>query len=69
MHTLNKELAKIFSEMASIYQLVDGQNRFRVRAYQNASRVLDNMSEDVGLNTQSWKKIEQFVKSKRKNRG
>ena len=48
MHTLNKNLANIFANMAALYQLLNGENRFRTRAYQNASRVLDNMSEDVG---------------------
>jgi len=45
---MNKKLADIFGNMAALYQLLDGENRFRTRAYQNASRILDNMSEDVG---------------------
>ncbi len=47
MSTTNHELSRIFEEMAAIYQLLDGSNRFRVRAYENASRVVDGLPEDV----------------------
>lgn len=47
MFTTNHELARIFAEMAAIYELLDGGNRFRVRAYENAARVVDGLPEDV----------------------
>lgn len=47
MTEINKELAQIFHEMAAIYQFLNEENRFRVIAYQNASRALDSMQEDI----------------------
>lgn len=47
MHKINKELAKIFEEMAAYYRFKGSGDRFRVIAYQNAARVLDHLTEDV----------------------
>jgi len=47
MYKLNKELAEIFKEMGNIYRFHGSEDRFRVRAYENAARVLDHLQEDV----------------------
>ena len=47
MYKINKELAKIFEEMAAYYRFKGSGDRFRVIAYQNAARVLDHLTEDV----------------------
>jgi DNA polymerase (family 10) len=47
MYKLNKELAEIFKEMANIYRFHGSEDRFRVRAYDNAARVLNHLQEDV----------------------
>lgn len=47
MYKINKELAKIFEEMAAYYRFKGSDNRFRVIAYQNAARVLGHLAEDV----------------------
>jgi DNA polymerase (family 10) len=47
MNRTNKELAEIFGRMAAIYELKEDGNEFRVRAYENAARVLDTMVNDV----------------------
>ena len=47
MYKTNKELAKIFDEIASIYRFHGSKDRFRVIAYQNAARVLDHLTEDI----------------------
>ncbi|OQX78813.1 MAG: DNA polymerase III [Candidatus Omnitrophica bacterium 4484_70.1] len=44
----NKKIAKIFSEIAKILEL-KGENPYRVRAYQKASRVLESLAEDVKI--------------------
>jgi DNA polymerase (family 10) len=47
MFTTNKELANIFAEMALLYRYFNGSNPFRVRAYEKASNVLDNLTDDI----------------------
>lgn len=47
MYKINKELAKIFDDMAAIYRFHGSSDRFRVIAYQNAARVLDHLTEDI----------------------
>ena len=42
----NREIAAIFEELADLLE-VEGANRFRVRAYREASRVIGGMSEDL----------------------
>ena len=42
----NKEVGKILNEMASLLELAQ-ENRFRVRAYQNAAQTLLDLTEDV----------------------
>jgi len=47
MYKTNKELAKIFDDMASIYRFHESGDRFRVIAYQNAARVIEHLTEDI----------------------
>lgn len=56
MENLNKKLAKIFAEMAAIYDFLNGRNRFRVIAYEKAALFLENLDED--LTTYSEKELE-----------
>ncbi|MCX6128288.1 MAG: helix-hairpin-helix domain-containing protein [Proteobacteria bacterium] len=37
----NTEIAELFEEMADLLEL-ENQNRFRIRAYRNAARVIQN---------------------------
>ena len=43
----NKEISKILSELADLME-IKGENKFKVRAYSNAARKLNSISEDVG---------------------
>lgn len=56
MENLNKKLARIFAEMAAIYDFLNGGNRFRVIAYEKAALFLENLDED--LSTYSEKELE-----------
>ncbi|MGM0588063.1 MAG: DNA polymerase/3'-5' exonuclease PolX [Bacteroidota bacterium] len=47
MYELNKKLAEIFKDMANIYRFHGSSDRFRVRAYDNAARMLDHLQEDI----------------------
>lgn len=42
----NKEIARIFSEIADILE-IQGANVFKVRAYQKAARIVENLSEPL----------------------
>ncbi len=42
----NKDIARIFAEITDIMEL-QNENAFRVRAYQNAARVIENLSEPL----------------------
>ncbi|NIX15221.1 MAG: DNA polymerase III, partial [Candidatus Dadabacteria bacterium] len=42
----NADIANIFSRIASSLQILD-ENRFKIRAYQNASRNISELSEDI----------------------
>lgn len=47
MYKINKELARIFSEMAAYYRFKGSGDRFREIAYQNAARLLDHLTDDI----------------------
>ena len=56
----NIDIARIFDELANLLE-IQGANPFRIRAYRNASRTLENMSESVSgivddgsQNLQDW---------------
>ena len=42
----NIDVARIFDDIANILEL-KGENRFRIRSYQRAARVIRDMPEDV----------------------
>jgi DNA polymerase (family 10) len=71
----NIDVAKIFDEIADILEL-KGENRFRIRSYQRAARVIRDMPEDVkslaesgeltkvqGIGASLAEKIEEIVKT------
>lgn len=43
----NQQLAHLFHEIASIYRFLGEENRFRAIAYENASRTLHGLPEDI----------------------
>jgi DNA polymerase (family 10) len=43
----NKDLAKMLHDIASIYRFSNGENRFRAMAYQNASKVIAELPDDI----------------------
>ncbi len=43
----NKPLARIFHDMASCYRYLGQDERFRAIAYENASRTIDSLREDI----------------------
>jgi DNA polymerase (family 10) len=45
----NKQLAKIFKEMSSIYQYMGGNDRFRALAYGKAAKVIGSLGEDISV--------------------
>lgn len=47
MYKINKDLARIFDEMAAYYRFRGAGDRFRVIAYENAARVIEHLTEDV----------------------
>jgi DNA polymerase (family 10) len=46
-HNHNKDLARIFDQMADCYRYLGPDERFRALAYETASRTLSNMQEPV----------------------
>lgn len=49
----NKDLSKIFKDMSSIYEYIGGEERFRAIAYRKASKVIDNLNEDIAFYSNS----------------
>ncbi|MGP8214448.1 MAG: DNA polymerase/3'-5' exonuclease PolX [Bacteroidia bacterium] len=47
MAQVNKELAAIFHDMATIYRYLGSSERFRALAYDKASRIIGSMQEDI----------------------
>lgn len=45
----NTDLAAIFHQMASCYRYLGGEHRFRVMAYDNASRTLNGLKDDISI--------------------
>jgi len=50
----NKELADLFEKMADILEF-KGENPFKIRAYRKASRILGDLTQDIGEITESGK--------------
>lgn len=42
----NNDIAKIFEKIADLLE-IEGENRFRVRAYRNAAATIDNLSQNI----------------------
>jgi DNA polymerase (family X) len=74
MPAKNDEVAQLLSELAALTEIEEGDpNSFRVRAYQNAARAVETMSQDVagmsasqlasqrGIGKSTASKIRQFV--------
>ena len=55
----NKQLAKIFHDLSSMYRFMGGENPFRAMAYQKASRAIQGLTEDISfyLNQDTLKEI------------
>ncbi len=47
MSSRNSDLAHIFEEMATIYEFLGVENRFRVMAYRKAAYVVEHLTKDV----------------------
>ena len=45
----NNKLATIFKEMSSIYKYMGADERFRAISYSKASKVINNLQEDVSI--------------------
>ena len=74
----NKELARIFDEMATIYEFLGFENRFRVMAYRKASYVIGSLLEDIsnyleddqlenipGVGTSISAKIKEYLRTRK----
>ncbi len=54
----NMELADIFHRMASCYRYLGKEERFRALAYDNASRTLNDLKEDISVYAKDLKSLE-----------
>ncbi|MGZ4091067.1 MAG: DNA polymerase III, partial [Bacteroidia bacterium] len=76
MPVVNKELGKIFSDMSHIYQYKNGKQRFRAIAYEKASRVINDLQDDIttftkkgqleeipGVGSSIAEKINEYIKT------
>ena len=72
----NNKLATIFKEMSSIYKYMGAEERFRAISYGKASKVIDNLQDDVsiyikkstleelpGIGESISEKIKEFIKT------
>lgn len=56
----NKELARIFRQMADCYRYIGPDERFRALAYETASKTLSNMQEPVDELASDFKKLNEL---------
>ena len=76
MPIVNKRLGKIFSDMSHIYQYKNGKQRFRALAYEKASRMINDLQDDVttytkkdqlqeipGVGSSIAEKINEYIKT------
>lgn len=76
MPIVNKELGKIFSDMSHIYQYKNGKQRFRAIAYEKASRIINDLQDDIttytkkgqleeipGVGSSIAEKINEYIKT------
>lgn len=55
----NKQIADFFAEIAELLEL-QGENPFRIRSYQNAARILGDMSESVAGMVKSGQNLQEI---------
>jgi len=76
---INKELAKYFKKIARLLEIKGEKQIFRIRAYQKAAQILENITDDIGvvykqkgikgieeiagLGKKSAQKIEEYIKT------
>ena len=81
---MNKEIAKIFNDMAGLLE-IKGDSVFRINGYRKAARVLESLTENVfgiyeekglkglkeikGIGEGSAKRIEEYIKSAKRAMG
>ena len=46
---INKELAKYFKKIARLLEIKGEKQIFRIRAYQKAAQILENITDDIGV--------------------
>ncbi len=76
MPIVNKELGKIFRDMSHIYQYKNGKQRFRALAYEKASRIINDLQDDIttytkkdqleeipGVGSSIAEKINEYIKT------
>jgi DNA polymerase (family X) len=56
----NKALAGIFRQMASCYKYLGQKEKFRAIAYENASRTIQNLGDDIELHAHSVKELDEL---------
>ncbi len=56
----NTALAYIFHQMGACYRYLGGNDRFRAIAYENASRLLQNMPEDIAVYARDIETLEEM---------
>lgn len=61
MATRNRALSFIFHKMAECYRYMGAEERFRATAYENVSRVLANMKEDISEHAGSVKELDEIA--------
>ncbi len=76
MPIVNKKLGKIFRDMSHIYQYKNGKQRFRALAYEKASRIINDLQDDIttytkkdqleeipGVGSSIAEKINEYIKT------
>jgi DNA polymerase (family 10) len=76
MPLVNKELGKIFKDMSHVYQYKNGKQRFRALAYEKASRIINDLQDDIttytkkdqleelpGVGSSIAEKINEYIKT------
>lgn len=56
----NVELASIFHQMASCYRYLGSEHRFRVMAYDGATRTISNLKDDISVYAPSIKELDKL---------
>mgnify|MGYP000597279100 CR=1 FL=1 len=59
-NNINKSLADQFKLIADCYRFLGNENRFRVNAYDNVSKLLYNMTDDIRLHASNIKELDKL---------